>query len=651
MTVSDPTRGARPSARYWVSLVLAPFVFLAAFTLLDHAAQLDPKFLQDRASVQDTDASFRQPAQASCGPERVSLPHLVEHANTGMHSTWFCLQFQPAGSTENPQALLLMQSFGNLSVYLNGWFVAQTGPLISPLDHFRTAPLWFDLPAAALKSGSNVIQIRTTSEVSFNVLYPVYVGDAGALRPAYDQAWLIRVAVIDATIATMVIVCLLMLGMFALRRTDTVYAWFAATIAVWTMQLIIENTPRPLVGTVHTWSALDSIALGWFVCLASIFVNRVTGWRGSDTVQERAVAVFGIVGTALRFWPPGFAHSVRYVQFAFWVPGMLLIGALMLWRLAQASLRARNDEARMLLVAAFVVFAVGVRDYVADLNSAFDLGAFTLLPYTVSAVLTVYVIFLLKRVTGALGRAELLNRELEERVAEKVSEIEAFHARLLRLETQQAAQRERERMTRDMHDGLGGHLIHALSIAEANPTQGSIQEALRNALSDLRMVIDSAEQVDGDLGAVLAMMRSRCERRITQAGLRLDWRVGDLPPMPNLGAENVLQILRILDESLTNVIRHARATVVTVRAVAPDTHGGLDRDGSIHIEVEDNGQGVGPGSITHTGSRRDGSRGKGMRNMRRRAREIGAELSIISGATGTCVRLKLSLASELATMR
>jgi signal transduction histidine kinase len=322
---------------------------------------------------------------------------------------------------------------------------------------------------------------------------------------------------------------------------------------------------------------------------------------------------------------------------------MLLIGLAMLWRLARASLQMANEEARLLLLAAVLVFAVGLRDYLVDLNGGYRNSWDNLLPYTVGAVLATHGLFLLKRVTGALTEAELLNRELEDRVAEKAREIGASHTRVLQLERQQAAQEERERITRDMHDGIGGHLIQALSIAEANPDHGPMELVLRNALTDLRMMIDSAEQVDGDISAVLAMMRGRCERRIHQAGLRFDWQVADLPLLPNLEPHHVLQIMRILDESLTNVILHANATVVTVRATRQVDPGDPTGVTGVLVQVEDNGTGLSAGRATRTDGRSNGSPGRGLNNMKQRAHSIGARLSVDSGAGGTCVQLLIAL--------
>jgi len=197
-----------------------------------------------------------------------------------------------------------------------------------------------------------------------------------------------------------------------------------------------------------------------------------------------------------------------------------------------------------------------------------------------------------------------------------------------------------------MHDGLGGHLIHALSIAETDPRYGPMRDVLRTALSDLRMVIDSVEPVDGDLAAVLAMTRSRCARRVAQAGLQFDWNVGDLPTMPQLDPDHVLQILRILDEAITNVIRHAQASRVAVRAWPIHEPGGDPGPVRICVEIGDDGQGFANRDPATPAPEPVASGGRGLRNMQQRAAAIGAALQVTSSRDGTVVRLVLDVPAE-----
>jgi signal transduction histidine kinase len=96
-------------------------------------------------------------------------------------------------------------------------------------------------------------------------------------------------------------------------------------------------------------------------------------------------------------------------------------------------------------------------------------------------------------------------------------------------------------------------------------------------------------------------------------------------------------VLRVFQEAVINALRHAKATTLVVRT-------GEERDGKgracAFVEVADDGCGfeVGgdPGGAASGG-------GRGLRNMSRRAAELGGELVVASGMQGTSVKLRIPL--------
>jgi len=223
-------------------------------------------------------------------------------------------------------------------------------------------------------------------------------------------------------------------------------------------------------------------------------------------------------------------------------------------------------------------------------------------------------------VTGLVIAAAVSQRDL----AEDTSQREI--AERLRTERGRMLLQQRERIMREMHDGLGGQLVSVLSMVQrgqASPQE--IAEGLRRALDDMRIMIDSLESDDEGLRGLLGRLRARLEPLLRRNGLELTWRVDAGPALDALDPQQALHCLRIIQEAVANVIQHAQADHVRI-TISPD-----DADASrISIEVSDDGIGGDP--ITN-------ERGHGMKNMLDRAREVGGEIRFEMGNPGRRVLL------------
>jgi signal transduction histidine kinase len=205
---------------------------------------------------------------------------------------------------------------------------------------------------------------------------------------------------------------------------------------------------------------------------------------------------------------------------------------------------------------------------------------------------------------------------------------------------------ERTRLMRDLHDGLGGQLVSIVALSERGNAGAPIGEAARAALKDLRLVIDSMDDIGGDLMLALGSWRERAMAQLRPHDIALDWHVvmpQGLPVHPELRPWHVIQIVRLLDEALTNAVKHADARRVTVSIETLTDAADLAEVAARGcITVEDDGKGFAlapDGGATAAGKKA----ARGLRNMRSRAARCGAELELVSGAGGTRVRLRLPL--------
>lgn len=219
------------------------------------------------------------------------------------------------------------------------------------------------------------------------------------------------------------------------------------------------------------------------------------------------------------------------------------------------------------------------------------------------------------------------NVQLEERVTERTLALEQNHARLRQLERQHAAGEERQRIMSDLHDGLGSQLFVTLSRVERDELDArQVADALRGCIGDMRLVLEAMSPDGQDFLEAWGSFRFRWESQLLNAGVASRWDAEGAGENLPLASNTGLQVLRVAQEALTNVLKHARARQVHVRLAC--------EGGTLQLEIADDGIGL---QAANAGS------GRGLGNMRARAARIGGTVSIEPARPGTLLRLQLPL--------
>lgn len=220
-------------------------------------------------------------------------------------------------------------------------------------------------------------------------------------------------------------------------------------------------------------------------------------------------------------------------------------------------------------------------------------------------------------------------------------ELQQAEVQLLqaRLQAEQARQAERESVMLNLHDGLGSQLATARLHAQWGELgQDEMVSLLDECMADLHLVVDTLGSEDGDLGRALRLLRNRTRTRLTGAKVETVWElaVDGAPPLPAVLLTNVL---RLLQEALTNALRHARAQHIVVQCRYEAAQQRLS------IQVRDDGQGIPPATLGQMRGEAGAapSSGKGLHNLVQRARRLGGELHIKALSPGTEVAFELPL--------
>ncbi|MFO1206236.1 MAG: sensor histidine kinase [Burkholderiales bacterium] len=585
----------------------------------------DPVLRLSSAEFVFSDAREPPPDSAPWQPQTLPDDWRVSRPGTYGYG-WYRLRFDlPAAPDQLFAAYLpVLQTVGAL--YVNGVEVGDSGtfgqapPGFQPRwSLYQHPPQLFGIRPELLHAGANTLCLRLwVSEGARGTVSPVTVGAEHVMHAMYERRLFVSRTGLEMIVLFGIGFGLFMLLLWVRRPHESIYGYFGLTALLFPIWIagkyLIAEPPVPS----PYWPVIVRAGLDGYSVLMCFFGLRYGGWHLPRL--ERGLLAFVALSACVNYYY--FSGGDGWVARNWWYLTFVTAATYVtiFWTIAW---QRRTPVTFSLAVAASVKLAVAINENL--LPYPVDLPRY--MPYSYLPMFIMIGWILIDRFVKALNDSEALNLELEQRVARKHAELEESYRRMQEMERQQAMVEERQRIMRDMHDGIGAHLISTLSQVEHGRSSAEeVAVALRECIEDLRLTIDSLEPADDDLLAVLGNLRYRLEPRLKKCGIALDWQVQDVPKLACLDPKNVLHILRILQEGFTNVLKHADANRVTVET-------GVDRD-KVYVRVKDNGHGF-------AGTRP----GHGLASMRHRAQAIGGQLEIEPSSAGTTLNLLLPVST------
>lgn len=252
---------------------------------------------------------------------------------------------------------------------------------------------------------------------------------------------------------------------------------------------------------------------------------------------------------------------------------------------------------------------------------------------------------------AALARAELddlmsrlrgANQQLgtmAEEAGEREEEYRRLSSRLLTLQDE-----ERRRLALDLHDPIGQRLAAlTMNLDVIEQTAKALDARSRRALAESRSLADQcAREVRTfayllhppllDEVGLLSAVRWYAEGFEKRSGIHVVVELGEVGRLPR-PIETAL--FRVVQESLTNVHRHASTTTASIRLTATAD--------AVALEIHDEGHGV-RDPVTHpNGTRLPETLGVGIQGMRERIRQLGGTFDVEFTDTGTTVRVRVPI--------
>lgn len=643
MLSSEPSSSSQSPPPGRLSALLQPvagvllvlFACVLLVTVLDQLIQSGNR-LGDNADIRYDSATLSPFAKAGAVPGgggKLALPYNCPPK----YKAWNCsarLRFdyeRPQSDPEEPgfplpdhsapvTSLYIPYFAGHLRIYLNGTLLEDSQWKEASFFIGQSAPMLVPLPSALLRE-RNEIEIDFQADNVYGGFFgKVYIGGDYLLRRDFRITQILVVMLprlLDGVVAAM---ALFMLLIWLSRPWDYLYLLFSVQMLGWAasaLPVVLIEPPSPL--------GLQLLNLGrfFFGAFALPFAWLLVNRRPKIPIWAFLLIPATVYSSVLLLPGPQAVWVIWWIV----IPITLFAVLIALLTLGYAALFERRGAAMILLGATALGLAFGIRDN-AVLFGLLEGRDVMLSRYNGPLVAVSMGAVLIRRISDALITVERFNAELRLAVEDVGEKLKQAFRREQRQANKVALQAERMRLMSDLHDGIAGHLVSIISLCEQNNDAASedVATASRRALTDLRLVVDSLEDVGEDLGMMLVAFRERVEPQLRRNRIGLVWRVRDLPDQRGLCPAATLAIFRILQEAVSNAANHARTPTVEISASASPLPGFGAR-----LTVRDAGRG---GAAMRSG-------GYGMANMRRRADTLGAVLTVESGAGGTTVHLDL----------
>ena len=542
---------------------------------------------------------------------------------------WYRISWQAPCAAPNTSMALYVDAISMAgAIYAEEQLLWRDAHLQEPLSRSWNRPRMLTLPPSTPNQATQHLYVRVSGDAlnspGMGALRIADVDTISALQQ--DRQWQHRTLfLINAILSAS-------LGLFCaciwlLRRQETALGWYMLASLTWLAFLynLLATETAPFPNAKVFMQAHISAFVLYTLCFCTFTWRFIQHEAPRLQLLLRTFCVLALLG----IWGVPAPLQAAALAWAFF--GSVLILSINSVLVTVWGWRSHELTSRLLALTMLACISLGLLSLLAYLR-VFTLPS-NLVAYT-SLLLTVFMALILAmRLTQSLQRIEAFHHELGNKIRETELNLTASLAEQHSAAVKQMQTQERTHLAHDLHDGLGGALIRSIMVLEQadepvdNAKNLSILKLLR---SDLRQIIDqfSAEAANIPTTPVvwLAPLRHRYVQLCESMDMNVSWEVAKTwhtPPQ----APHCLTLYRVIEEALTNVIKHSAARQVKVRFYCDVQH--------LYLLIEDDGVGFDVAASQQSGI------SIGMNSMRTRVNRLHGQLTLHSEAG--CTRLEVSV--------
>jgi signal transduction histidine kinase len=528
-------------------------------------------------------------------------------------------RFTLSSPVAEPWALMLPAVDGAVRLYVNGMPVTEVAEASGPGWLAEGSRLWI-IPQTHLHLGENRVDILVADAPMRAIRSPLYIGPQSSLKPVARWGASVNAAARRLVLALSVLAMAANLAALA-ARAPGLHLAIAAFFAAAGTRVLIGGAPTE---PGQFWPLVDQLLLAAMaLCAAAAIRDAATPLTRMQRLREAGLpALAGLLGTgSLLAAAAGLSGAVLAGAATIAVSVLSLV-----WRLYQAAPAAAGGPLVRQIVAGCAAGLGGV------IVGTVVPGAWGLSPpgppfaadLALSVALVAIAVIAIGVGTIAATRqayAFLRFRLDQTRIIEQQKKVLDATALALEAKTRQSAVlEERQRMARDVHDGIGGQLASLIAqVRMRRVSMDQVEQALAGGLSELRLLVDSLDLVGETLADALASFLDRALQQTAAAGVRLEWSQTEELAAKITDPKWTLNLYRLMQEAITNALRHSGGDRISVSILSSDGR-------TLSVRIEDNGVAFDPRAIQS---------GRGLANMAHRAKELGGTFSIGQATDGS----------------
>lgn len=431
---------------------------------------------------------------------------------------------------------------------------AQVRPWVGPVSALTAMVL---LPPDLLQSGENTVEITVlTGARPPGALSRILVGRKDQVESIYLLRKLLNEALPSGILGIQIFLAFSGLIVFSLRPHDEIFGWLGMmTAGISAVSLMTFSNIFPALETDIRF-AIGFVPFGAFGLLG--FAQMLAGKPSSTDLVKVTLTLSATLFLSVLF---GVRNELLGIIIV--IPSVLFCFLGALYYLIRTIRRDPKAEVILFSVGLVALVAGSVHDFMLRTGKISD-GLWVAQPSRI-IILIAIAIFIVRHQSRIAVSLDNSSTILAGKLKEKEDELHQYYVAQQEAENARLVEEERARITADLHDGVAGHLATIAALSEHEQDQRShIKQSAKNALLDLRMIIDALGFSEGNIIFYLGLFRDRNVDPLENLGVDIEWSMKDLPDMGIIPREDALNIIRILQEAVSNALRHGHLEKLTI---------------------------------------------------------------------------------------